>query len=181
MIIVLFRHEKKGNPVIWNDMDGPWGHYAKWDKSGIVVQIYIINYACIRAKLLQSCLTLCSSMDCIPPGSSVHGFFCRREYWSGLTRLPPGDLPNPGIELTSLKSPALAGGFFTTGFTWEVHHVKSWAGWITSWNQDCQEKYQQPQICRWHHSKDRKWRGTKKPLDEGEKGEWKSWLKTHHS
>ena len=22
-----------------------------------------------------------------------------------------------------------------------------------------------------------KWRGTKEPLDEGEKGEWKSWLK----
>ena len=24
-------------------------------------------------------------------------------------------------------------------------------------------------------------RGTKKPLDEGERGEWKNWLKTHHS
>ena len=24
----------------------------------------------------------------------------------------------------------------------------------------------------------RKWRGTKEPLDEGERGEWKSWLKT---
>ena len=23
-----------------------------------------------------------------------------------------------------------------------VHHVKCQAGWITSWNQDCQEKYQ---------------------------------------
>ena len=28
-------------------------------------------YVC--AKLLQSCLTLCESMDCSPPGSSVHG------------------------------------------------------------------------------------------------------------
>ena len=27
----------------------------------------------------------------------------------------------------------------------------------------------------------RKWRGTKKPLDESERGEWKSWLKTQHS
>ena len=25
------------------------------------------------------------------------------------------------------------------------------------------------QICRWHHSNGRKWRGTKEPLDEGEK------------
>jgi len=26
-----------------------------------------------------------------------------------------------------------------------------------------------------------KWRGTKKPVDESERGEWKSWLKTQHS
>ena len=41
----------------------------------------------------------------------------RQEYWSGLPGPPPGDLSNPGIELKSLKSPALAGGFFTTGAT----------------------------------------------------------------
>ena len=28
---------------------------------------------CTRAKLLQSCPTLCDPMDCSPPGSSVHG------------------------------------------------------------------------------------------------------------
>ena len=27
----------------------------------------------------------------------------------------------------------------------------------------------------------RKWRGTQKPLDESESGEWKSWLKAQHS
>jgi len=57
------------------------------------------------------------------------------------------------------------------------YHVKCWAGWITSWNQDCQEKYQQPQICRWYHSNGRECRGTEEPLDEGEKGEWKAGLK----
>ena len=43
--------------------------------------------------------------------------FSRQEYWSywsGLTFPPPGDLPDPGIKLTFLASPALAGGFFTT-------------------------------------------------------------------
>ena len=40
--------------------------------------------------------------------------FSRQEYWSGLLFPPPGDLPNPGIEPSSLASPALAGGFFTT-------------------------------------------------------------------
>ena len=43
--------------------------------------------------------------------------FSRQEYWSGIPCPPPGGLPNPGIELMSLKSPALAGGFFTTGAT----------------------------------------------------------------
>ena len=52
------------------------------------------------------------------------------------------------------------------------------AGWFISWNQDCLEKYQQPQICRWFYLNGRKERGTKASLDEGERGEWKSRLKT---
>ena len=39
--------------------------------------------------------------------------FSRQEYWSGLPCPLPGDLPDPGIEPAFLKSPALAGGFFT--------------------------------------------------------------------
>ena len=46
--------------------------------------------------------------------------FSRQEYWSGLPYSPPGDLHNPGTEPTSLMSPALAGGFFTTSTTWEA-------------------------------------------------------------
>ena len=41
-------------------------------------------------------------------------FLPRQEYWSGLPFPPPRDLPNPGMELDSLASPAWAGGFFTT-------------------------------------------------------------------
>ena len=55
---------------------------------------------------------------------------------------------------------------------------KHWTGRNTSWNQDCQEKHQQSQICGLYHSNGRKWRETKEPLDEGEWGEWKNWLKT---
>ena len=46
--------------------------------------------------------------------------FSRQEYWSGLPCPPPGALPDPGIELKSLASPALTGGFFTTSKTWEA-------------------------------------------------------------
>ena len=61
-----------------------------------------------------------------------------------------------------------------------VHLEKCWTGWSTSWNQDCQEKYQSPQILRWHHPYGRKQRGAKKPLDEDERGNWKGWLKTQY-
>ena len=47
--------------------------------------------------------------------------FSRQEYWSGLPCPPPRDIPDPGIEPAFPMSPALAGGFFTTSATWELH------------------------------------------------------------
>ena len=49
---------------------------------------------------------------------------------SGLPCPPSGGLPGPGIKPTTLTSPALAGGFFTTSATWEAqvkeaHHEKT--------------------------------------------------------
>ena len=29
---ILFSHKKEGNLVSCDNMDGPWGHYAKWNK-----------------------------------------------------------------------------------------------------------------------------------------------------
>ena len=46
--------------------------------------------------------------------------FSRQEYWSGLPFLPPGDLPNPGIQPSS---PALIGRFFTTEPPGKPAHV----------------------------------------------------------
>ena len=40
--------------------------------------------------------------------------FSRQEYRSGMLFPSPGHLPDPGIEPTSLASPALASRFFTT-------------------------------------------------------------------
>ena len=40
--------------------------------------------------------------------------FSKKEYRSELSCPPPGDLPNPGMELISLMSPTVAGVFFTT-------------------------------------------------------------------
>ena len=43
--------------------------------------------------------------------------FSRQEYWSMLLFLTPGELPDPGVQPTSLLSPALAGRFFNTSMT----------------------------------------------------------------
>ena len=51
--------------------------------------------------------------------------FSRQEYWSGLPCPPPGDLPDPGIKLAPLTSPALASGFFITSITWEAQNRDS--------------------------------------------------------
>ena len=63
----------------------------------------------------------------------------------------------------------------------QVHHEKRWDGWSMSWNQDCGEKYQKSQTCRWHHPYGRKQRGIKEPFDDDDRGEGTSWLKTQHS
>ena len=79
------------------------------------------------------CMCVCSAvsdfgpMDCRPPGSSAPGIF-QQEYWSRLPFPPPKDLPNPEMEPASLASPALAGGLFTTGATWQAQKGTSRLG-----------------------------------------------------
>ena len=53
----------------------------------------------LKVKVLatQSCLTLCDSMDCCPPGSSVHGILQAR-ILEGLPGPPPGDFPTQGLS-----------------------------------------------------------------------------------
>ena len=75
----------------------------------------------MKLLVAQPCLTLCNSMDCSLPGSSVHGI-PRQEYWSGLPFPPPGDLPNPGVKS---ESPALAGSVFVFFFFLPLSHQGS--------------------------------------------------------
>ena len=63
-------------------------------------------------------------MDCSPSGSSVHGILPARILeWVAIALLWE-NLPDPGIEPTSLMSSALAGVFFTTSATWEAPEGK---------------------------------------------------------
>ena len=65
-----------------------------------------------------SCVRLFVTLWIIAHQAPLSVGFFRKEYWSGLPCPPPGDLPDPGIKLSSLTSPALAGTFFTTSATW---------------------------------------------------------------
>ena len=76
-------------------------------------------------------LTLCDSTDCSPPGCSVPGL-SKQEYWSGLLRPPPEDLPDSGTEPITPVAPALQAE------SWPLIHLgnsrlqnsfSSWADW----------------------------------------------------
>ena len=68
---------------------------------------------CMQAQSLQLCLTFYNPMDCSPPGSSVHEHSPGKNTGVDCHALLQGIFP-PGIEPTSLMSPALAGKFFIT-------------------------------------------------------------------
>ena len=60
------------------------------------------GYAYVCARSL--CPTLCDPVDCNPPGSSIHGILQAR-ILEWILCPHPGDLPNPGTELTFPVSP----------------------------------------------------------------------------
>ena len=66
-----------------------------------------------------SCVRLFVTLWTIAHQAPLSIGFSRQEHWSGFPCPPPGDLPDPGIKLTSFMSPVLAGGFFTSA-TWEA-------------------------------------------------------------
>ena len=59
--------------------------------------------------------TDCNPPDLLCPWDSPH-----KNTGRGCYALLQGNFLNPGIIITSLTSPALAGGFFTTSATWEA-------------------------------------------------------------
>ena len=72
----------------------------------------------MRAKLLYSCLTLCDSMDCNPPDSSVHGILQAGILaWVAMPSFRGSSPPRDQIWI-SYDSPALAGESFTTSTIW---------------------------------------------------------------
>ena len=55
-----------------------------------------------------SCVRLYATLWMVALQAPLSMGFPRQEHWRGLAFLPPADLPDPGMELTSPSSPALA-------------------------------------------------------------------------
>ena len=66
---------------------------------------------------------LCATLWTVARQAPLSTGFSREEYWSGLPFPPPGDLPDPGIEPTSLMFPSLVCGIFTTSATWKAQNT----------------------------------------------------------
>ena len=89
----------------------------------------IVGCLCLMhlLKLFVVCVRMCTvvfdsfvTLETVAHQTPLSIEFSRQEYRRELPFPPPGDLSNPEIKPTSLESPALAGGFFTTSATWEV-------------------------------------------------------------
>ena len=77
---------------------------------------------CVHAQSVRGVSDCFDPIDCSPPSSSVHGILqARIQEWVAMPSSRGSS--NPGINPTSLKSPALAGEFFTNSATWYKVHT----------------------------------------------------------
>ena len=89
--------------------------YSKVSQFYICALFFLSNYFSIIVLLLLLSSCWVESNSFVTPWTVAYQAplsmrFPRQEYWSGLLFLPPGDLPDPGMEP---RSPALAGGCCT--------------------------------------------------------------------
>ena len=75
---------------------------------------------CVHACSVTSVMSNTVQPVTIAPQAPLSMGILQARILSGLPFPPPGDLPYPEIEPTSLMFPALAGRFFTTRATWKV-------------------------------------------------------------
>ena len=86
----------------------------------LCVSACVCVYVCTRAQSLSCEWFLVTPWVYSLPGSSVHEDSPGKGTGVGLPFPTPGNFPNSGIKPTSLVSPELAGGFFTTVPPWEA-------------------------------------------------------------
>ena len=71
-------------------------------------------HACVCMLNHFSCVRFFATLWTVVCQAPLAMRFSRQEYWSGLP------CPRPGFKPTSLSSPVLGDGFFTTSIMWEA-------------------------------------------------------------
>jgi len=100
-------------PPFFSIFQGQRCYYTKLDQVTIALCCLTASslfpiHPIVVVLVTQSCPTLCDTMDCTAPGSSVHGIFQARILeWVAFPF--PGDLADPRIKP---ESPALQADFF---------------------------------------------------------------------
>ena len=150
------------------------------------------------AKSLQSCPTLCDPIDGSPPGSPVPGIpQARILEWVAISFSKAWKWK---IKVKSLSHVQLLATSWTAAYqappSMGFSRQEYWSGVplpspkYIMWNVGLDEAQAWIKIARRNISNLRyaddptlmaESKELKKPLDEGERGEWKSWLKTQHS
>ena len=118
---------KDTNPILRSSHPGPHLNPVSSQRPHLLMPLHwglglrCVSWRGAKVKVLvtQSCPTLWEPRDCSPPGSSVHGILQAR-ILEWVATSSPGDLPNPGIKLPSLASPALAGMYHCA--TWKASY-----------------------------------------------------------
>ena len=87
-----------------------------------------LRHACMLSRF--SCVQLFATPWTVVCQAPLSMGFSSEESWSGWPLPPPGDLPDPGIEPSSLTTPALAGEFFTTSAISVNPLTKQWEPWF---------------------------------------------------
>ena len=73
---------------------------------------FTYKYATIVSAHSLSCVQIFAALWTIAHQAPLSMGFSRQEYWNRVSFPTPGDLPNSGIEPSSLVSPTLAGRLF---------------------------------------------------------------------
>ena len=119
--------------------------------------------------------------------------FSRQEYRSGLPSSP--DLPDPGIYHQGNANFNTVRYHYKLIWMIKIPNTDWWWGYGTTGTQSLLVELKTVQTLsigrninnfrhrdvKRNYSYCRKWIKTKQPFDEGERGEWKSWLKSQHS
>ena len=109
----------KQRPVL-NPLNKRWSWESLWALWwSLVMNPKIMCPSCVCLLSRFSCVLLFPTLWTIDH-QALHLWNSPGKNTSGLSCLPPENLPNSGIEPLSFMSPALAGMFFASNTTWKV-------------------------------------------------------------